>query len=1019
MPAAFDYADLAKPQVFAINRMPPHSDHICYRSACEARQGNTSLRRSLNGSWRFHFARGLSALPQGFEQPGYDVSRWDFINVPGHFETQGFGNPHYTNKVYPWEGYETLRPDQIPESLNVIGSYVTFFDKPEDWDNAFICFEGADSALAVWLNGHFVGYSEDSFTPAYFDLNPFLQDKNNRLCVQVFKYSSGSHLEDQDFWRISGLFRGVYLYTKPKAHFDDLKIDALLNEDFSRADIKVSWKAEQGASAAVPAGSVKVVLSYQGQELFSQTADISAGSCAFVLDKDLRLWSAEHPYLYELTLQVCDAEGKVCEYIEQDVGLRRFELKDGLMKLNGQRIVFNGVCRHEFSPRTGRTLTEAEIYEDLLLCKRYNINAVRTSHYPNNSCFYKFCDRLGLYVIDETNLETHGSWEIDGDFDLKGNTIPDDKPEWRDAVLARGEAMLERDKNHPCILLWSCGNESFGGKTIFEMSEYFRKTDPTRLVHYESIFHDRRYNATSDVESQMYTTVADVRKFIAEHPEKPFMLCEYTHAMGNSNGGMKLYTDMSHDLPLYQGGFIWDFVDQAFYAKNCLGEEYLAYGGDFDDRPTDFNFCCNAIFFADRTPSPKMAAVKANYQNFAFDFVNPGKSEDITALSVKITNYFLFTDLNEFNLKASVMLNGKAVYEKILPCSLPAGQSCELPLGLPEVKGLQPADTLCVNLSVQEREDTAWAPRGHEIACAQYVAHEMQPAVMGTVPAARLVISRNNCGVHGDTFSYLISKDKGGLLSLRSHGEELLLHPMQLNFWRAPTDNDGGNRMPARLGIWRRAGADARCLSMEAHQEGNIAVIELTHELAGIPEARMCSRYAIDGNGVIDVTLTYKAAPGLPDLPEFGILLPLKARFNQLSYIGRGPNENYCDRTEGALIGKYESTVAKEYAPYLIPQECGNHEHISTLSVTDAKTGHGLKVERGADFPSVSVLAWTPHELELAWHEYELPPVVKSVVKIAARPMGVGGDNSWGAPVLEPYLNHNKDYTFNFRLQIC
>lgn len=1006
---SFDYALLQNPEVFQLHRLPPHSDHQWFKNAAEAACGRSSFKKSLNGSWRFHFARTLKNMPRGFEQPDFDVSAWDFIEVPGHFETQGFGRPHYTNKIYPWEGYEKVLPGELPQKRNVVGSYVTFFDKPADWDlrRVFICFAGADSALAVWLNGHFVGYSEDSFTPAYFDLSPYMQEKHNRLCVQVFKYSSGSHLEDQDFWRLSGLFRGVYLYTKPVLHLDDVQISCDLNADFTQAEISCAFQVAEPAAA----GSVRAVLSFKGEEVAAAEADVSAGRVNFSLSSP-KLWSAEKPNLYQLQLQVCAADGSVSEYIEQQVGVRRFEFIDHVMHLNGRRIVFNGVNRHEFAPRSGRTLTEEEIYQDLLLLKRCNINAVRTSHYPNSSCFYDFCDRLGLYVIDETNMETHGTWEIDGKIVYTEQTIPDGHPQWRQAVLARGEAMLERDKNHPCILIWSCGNESFSGLTIFELAEYFRRHDPSRLVHYEGTFRDRRFDNTSDIESQMYTPAEGVEAYIKAHPDKPFIMCEYTHSMGNSNGGMQRYTELSHREPLYQGGFIWDFCDQAMPVKNCLGQEYLGYGGDFGDRQTDYNFSGNGIFFADRRPTPKLAAVKSNYQNFRLEFVG-----SLPELKLKISNYFLFTDLSEFVLRVSLMLNGRELEPQSMQLQLPPGESAVFDLPLPAVE-VDPQDTLTVDVAICDPLTRPWAEAGFVVAEAQQVVHEMQAPALCTAAAVEMVETVNNIGVHGEGFSYLFSKDKGGLVSLNCRGRELLKRPAQLNFYRAPTDNDQGNRMPFRLGVWKNAGAYALCRSMRGRMENNCAVIEFVHELCTLPRATLQVTYRVDHCGLINVHMHYDRVEGLPDMPEMGLLLSLNGDCSNLKFTGMGPEENYCDRLPGAKIGVFHSTVTEQFVPYLKPQECGNHEHISALRVSDL-SGRGLMVLRGADFPAVSVLNWTPAELEQADHACELPPAVKSVVKIARRAMGVGGDDSWGAPVLEPYVNHNETQDFDFCLKVC
>ena len=578
----FDFSKLSDPRYFAENRLPAHSDHRFYRDETELARGISSFERTLGGVWQFAYARNIDAIPQGFTAADYDCHDWETIHVPAHIQMEGHGVPHYTNTTYPWDGHESIVPGEIPTRENPVGCYVRYFAVPKDWDNVFISFAGVDAALALYLNGHFVGYSEDSCTPADFDLTPYLVTGENKLAAMVFRYASASWLEDQDFWRFSGIYRDVLLYTKPAVHIEDIEVRAIPVHNY--ADGQLSIRLSFG-----DAGDKGVMLDLydaDGAEVLQINEHIEGE--AYELSADIagvHLWSAEEPYLYHAVLCVYDADGLLQEVVRVRVGFREFCMRDGLMQINGKRIVFKGVNRHEFDCDHGRAMDPALFAQDLIALKRVNINAIRTSHYPNSSRLYELCDIYGLYVIDETNLETHGSWMKNGACVKDEDTLPGDHDTWLPAVLDRAQSMYERDKNHPCILIWSCGNESCGGRDIYEMSEYFRRVDPTRLVHYEGIFWDRSYPATSDMESQMYTKAADIEAFLKEHRDKPFICCEYTHAMGNSCGGMHKYTELTEREPLYQGGFIWDFGDQAIRRRGRYGEDVFLYGGDFGDRP--------------------------------------------------------------------------------------------------------------------------------------------------------------------------------------------------------------------------------------------------------------------------------------------------------------------------------------------------------------------------------------------------------------------------------------------------
>ena len=626
----FDVKKIHDPKFFKENCMAAHSDHVTYKNEAEAVEQNSSFRLSLDWIWKFHYAKNDAQTIPGFEAEDYNCRPWDDIRVPAHIQMEGYDIPQYANIQYPWDGREDVWRDAVPTDFNPVASYVKYFTLPEGFvkNGLYISFQGVESGFALWLNGSYVGYSEDSFTPSEFDLTPYVKEGENKLALKVFKWTSSSWCEDQDFYRFSGIFRSVYLYTMPKVHVYDLKVQPVVAESLESADLeldmeicgKVETVEKSADDAKMQNVSAKITLtgsrddskeraagSVSENTIFSETISFQpnntsdtirftdTGAATVHFEQEVNhpnLWSAEHPELYTLTVELLDESGDCVEYISQNIGFRRFEMKDGIMTLNGKRIVFKGVNRHEFSSKTGRAVSKEEVLQDIITMKQNNINAIRTCHYPDASGIYELCDRYGLYMIAENNLESHGSWDAASHGLVPKDTIvPGDNMDWEPMMLDRVNSCYQRDKNHPAILIWSVGNESYGGKVIFDMSEKFRAVDPHRLVHYEGIFNDRRYEGTSDMESQMYTSVENIKKFLAEHKEKPFICCEYTHAMGNSCGAMHKYTDLTDTEPRYQGGFIWDYIDQSILKKDRYGQEFQAYGGDCGERPTDYNSC--------------------------------------------------------------------------------------------------------------------------------------------------------------------------------------------------------------------------------------------------------------------------------------------------------------------------------------------------------------------------------------------------------------------------------------------
>ena len=1006
----FDYSLVKDPQYFKDGRMDAHSDHTYYRDWEESLEKETSFRYDLNGIWKFHYARNYGSAIPGFEKEEYCCKDWDDIRVPAHIQMEGYDAPQYANVQYPWEGHEDIHPGEIPEHFNPVASYVKYFEVPEEMQGKrlFISFQGAESGIALWINGHFVGYSEDSFTPSEFELTEYVKEGENKLAAQVFKWTASSWCEDQDFFRFSGIYRDVYLYTVPEVHVYDLQIRAIPDETLSAAALEIrtnTWGK----------GTVKITLSKDGETVIEDKKTLDGEEIYSWKVENPVLWSAEDPQLYDLTMEVYNESGELQEVIPQKVGFRRFEMKDGIMTLNGKRIVFKGVNRHEFSSVSGRHVSEEELRKDLKTMKQNNINAIRTCHYPDASLIYQLCDEYGIYMIDETNLESHGSWDVAEFTKDYTYVVPHDKPEWLDMMLDRANSMYQRDKNHAAILIWSCGNESFGGKDIFEMSQFFHKADPTRLVHYEGLCHDRRYNDTSDMESQMYPSVEAIKEFLAKDSSKPFICCEYTHAMGNSCGAMHKYTDLTDAEPKYQGGFIWDYIDQSIYKKDRYGKEFQAYGGDFGERPTDYNFSGNGIAYGgNRDASPKMQEVKFNYQNI---------TAEVSADSVKVINKNLFVSTDIFDCKVTVAKNGKVIRRASLATAVvPLSEET---YALPLTKEEKPGE-YTVTVSFHLKEDKVWAEAGHEVAFGQYVYQVEEPKK--TCPeGVKVIRSTHNIGVRGAHFEVLFSVLNGGLVSYKYAGKEMIEAIPKPNFWRAPTDNDCGNLMGMRYGQWKlasmylshkdfRQGAYGPANMPEVEVNEKSVKVSYTYIMPTTPTSECKLSYEVFGDGRVKTTLTYDPVKELGDMPEFGVIFKFNADYDRVEWYGLGEAETYADRKKGAKLGIYANKVADNIARYMVPQECGAKEEVRWAKVTDRK-GRGMLFEMDENNGPMmfSALPYTPHEMENAMHPYELPEVHYTVVRVAKDQMGIGGDDSWGARTHEEYLlKTDKKMEFSF-----
>lgn len=996
---------LRDPEIFAIGRLDAVSDHDIFRSAAEADMGAGTLCRSLNGMWRFSYSETPSKRPAGFQAEDFDVSGWSEIRVPGHIELQGYGTPQYVNVQYPWDGHEQLEWPAIPAERNPVGCYARFFDmpaRPSEGERIVLRFDGVECAFFCWLNGVFIGYSEDSFTPSRFDVTRAIRQGENKLAVEVYRFSTASWLEDQDFFRFSGIFRDVTLIAEPRAHVEDVFVHTDLSDDMSDAELRVDLKL------ALPAAPVTLRAALIKGEATVDEFETRAES-SMTLKRHISaplLWSAEKPELYTLRLTLAEGGAEV-EVAQTRVGFRRFEIKDGLMLLNGRRILLHGVDRHEFCAEHGRALPVELMLRDVLQMKRSNINAVRTSHYPNHPAWYRLCDEYGIYLIDECNLETHGTW-LDVPKHGKERVLPGDNPEWLPAVLDRARSMQERDKNHPSVLIWSCGNESFGGKDIFEMSELLRRRDPDRPVHYEGIYNDRSYPATSDIESRMYPPASEIAEYLSEHTDKPYILCEYAHAMGNSVGALHKYTALEDAYPQYQGAFIWDYVDQALLTTAPNGKPRLGYGGDFGDRPCDRDFSGNGLMFADRTATPKLQEVKYLYQDVR---IVPDEG------GVTLTNRYLFTNTSEFTLRWRLMRNGEAVQAGALDApDVPAGETRRfaLPVMKPTLQG-----EYCLHCGLYLRVPARWADCDYELMHGEAVIADIPREAEALLPDYAVSEGDCNIGARGEGFETLICRAEGGISSLRGeNGRELLMTAPMLSLFRAPTSNDAGNRDDAAECLWLPASLYGRGKYTGHECINGFLRVNFTHALPLTGGAEIKTEYTVLGRGRVRVRMTFAGKAGLPDMGSFGLCFRLPAELKNARYYGLGPDECYPDRHMGAKLGIHGYAVGDNLTRYLNPQECGAREGVRWFELTD-ESGRGLRVERDNEPLSISALPNSAIELLWARHPDELPAQSYTYLDVALRRKGVGGDDSWGAPVHPEYhIRADKPMSLSFVLSV-
>jgi beta-galactosidase len=1028
--------ELENPAITGINNQSPHTWAIPFPDAKSfngKKQMESPWCRLLNGSWKFHWSNNPKGRPVDFYKEDYDISGWKEIPVPSDWQMHGYDYPIYTNINYPFHAdppisakdqnrpeFDDLLTDKnpskalppyIPKEFNPVGSYRHNFTVPSEWKDKRIVlhFGGVNSAAYYWLNGVKLGYSEDSKTPVEFDITDKIREGENNLAVEVYRWSDGSYLEDQDFFRLSGIERDVFIYATPKVHISDYFVKTDLINNYQDAELSVTVDIRNYLKDQKP-GNYTINLKITGREgkdIVTAKQNINVGNqqelkVTFIKTiKNPLKWTAETPNLYQLALTL---EGnKLSEVIGSKIGFREIEILNGQLCINGKAIYLKGVNRHEHDEETGHVISEQIMLKDIELLKQYNLNAVRTSHYPNDPRWYELCDEYGIYLVDEANIESHGIG-----YDPKKTLA--DKSEWLNAHMDRTIRMVERDKNHPSIIIWSLGNEAGNGSNFHATYDWIKKRDNTRPVQYERAELDRN----TDIFCPMYMKAVQMEEYARRHNDRPLIQCEYAHAMGNSVGNFQDYWDVIEKYPVLQGGFIWDWVDQGIAQYDKNGKKYWAYGGDFgpDDVPSDNNFCSNGIVSPDRRPHPTLFEVKKVYQNIKFTEIDLAKGE------IEIRNGFIFTDLGKFDFVYRIEENGLQVKKGTLsPVSLAPGMSqiFKIPLSDLEIRN---SCEYFVILEALQKSPEPMIPAGHIVAYEQFLLPFRSDVPESIAESGELTVNNDSVIIiKGQDFTITFDS-LGWLEQYAIDGEAIIKMPLRPNFWRAPIDNDYGNNMPSRLKRWKEA-ADNLMLVYVNLKKLSPSVVEI-HSLYEISSIRGTwdARYLIYSDGRIKVTNTFHASDrNLPEIPRIGMRFRVGGEFENMTYFGRGPWENYIDRNSSALISRYTGKTHDQNFLYVRPQENNYHTDIRWLELTNDQ-GKGLRISGlpvfGTSALNNTIEDFDDGEKKDQRHITDIVPRDFVEWCIDYKQMGVGGDDSWGAKPLTKYMIYPGEYSFEF-----
>ena len=1025
--------DWENPTLTGLNREAPHASMISFQdeqTALSAVIENSPNYLSLDGIWKFHFSKTPEERPYWFFKDDYDIRDWDDTDVPSNWQMKGYDPPVYSNIQYPFKA----DPPGIPHDINPVGSYKRSFRIPSDWKDKeiFLHFGAVSSFFYVWVNEQPAGFSKDSKTPAEFDITRYIKKGENSLSVEVYRWSDGSYLEDQDFWRMSGIQRTVFLHARPKTYVSDFFARADLENNYKdgKLDLEVLLSSKSEDKSIY---NIEVSVYDNNQNIYTEQnkAILADNKCIITFKKSfpgIKKWTAETPYLYSLVIALKDSEGNVKENVSSKIGFRKIEIVNSRLLVNGVAIHIKGTNMHEHNDITGHVIAVATILKDIRVMKSFNINAVRTSHYPQQELWYEMCDRYGLYLVDEADIESHG---IGYDKDI---TLAD-KPEWAAAHLDRMTRMVERDKNHPSVIIWSMGNEAGDGNNFLNGYKWIKGKDVTRPVQYERA--EKSTNTTerhTDIWCPMYASIEEIEAYAKNvKNDRPLIMCEYAHAMGNSTGNLQDYWDVIEKYPKLQGAFVWDWVDQGILKTTKTGEKYWTYGGDFGEEGirSDGNFCINGLVWPDRTPHPGLYEVKKVYQYIGFEAV------DLSKGLIRIRNKYDFTNLSPFNFDWEVVSDGAVVQSgKLKIPVLEPKQEAQVSLPLTRIEPVPGAEYF-LNIRASRSDEWNYVPEDHIYATAQF----RLPVEAKPLPPSRdkLAILQTNTidkklDVSGIDMKIVFDLVKGTMESFAFKGKELILKGPEPDFWRDPTDNDYGNMMDRRLVVWKKAGERSVVTKVDITQpDMGKVVVTFRFDIMGLKDEKIAGYstvYTIFGSSDVLIRNSFaRVNSSIPEIPRMGMQMQLPVEFSNLKWLGRGPHENYADRWTSAEVGLYESTVADQYIPYIRPQENGYKTDTRWITLTD-DTGSGILVSGNPvfcfaalhnihdDFESPGKISEYRKDAKTAnTHTINVKPRDLINLNIDLGQMGVGGDDSWGAPIHPQYRLLENRYEYSFRIR--
>jgi beta-galactosidase len=1006
------HPDWENETIIGINKVKPHAHFIPYQNMETAREndpGQSSYYQSLNGKWKFRLVNHPDKTPEGFFEIDFEDNKWDNIPVPSNWQLEGYDYPIYTNVKYPF-GQPT--PPSIPSEYNPTGLYRTSFNLPKGWQEkvVFIHFGAVKSAFYLWINGQKVGYSQGSKTPAEFNITKYLKTGKNHLAAKVIRWCDGSYLEDQDFWRLSGIEREVYLLATPRVRIRDYTVHSGLDSSYKNGIFKLEVELANHQEALQEAKLSCRIL--DNREPLYEQEKTGALDQLFHFKTSIpsvKSWSAEFPNLYELEIEL-KKDGEILQAIRQNIGFRDIKIENGFYKINGKTVTLRGVNLHEHHPLTGHVIGHETRIKDIQLMKQYNINAVRTSHYPHHPGLYELCDKYGLYVVDEANIESHGIGYDPAE--TLGN-----KPSWLEAHMDRNISMVERDKNFPSIVIWSMGNEAGNGFNFHNVYYWIKENDPTRPIMYAQAY--KHFN--TDIITPMYPNLQLLEEYATSNAKRPFIMCEYAHAMGNSLGNFQEYWDLIYQYDKLQGGFVWDWVDQALVKKDEKDNEYYAYGGDYgpENVPSDRHYFINGLVNADRSPQPEIQELKKAYQPVYF------KAIDLHRGLVQIENKNDFDDLDNLEFYWIIEANGREISKsETFRLTIEPGKTLVNELKLPEIKPISNTEYF-LTIFAQTRDEKNGVPKNHEVAFEQFLlpVYHKQPVHYSTSGKLNLDASDKFIEVKGNSFSIKLDKKSGWLSSYKIQGEEMLKMPLQPDFWRAPVDNDFGYtfKLPVSSAIWK-----------DTHESFLVRDIRIEHGIPGLAEITVDYfiesinsdakiRYKVFSDGTIEINSLFNLKQGdLPIIPRIGFRTRLSDEYADFAYFGKGPHENYIDRNQSARVGFYTSKAEEQYYPYVRPQENGYKTEVRWARLTNNK-GTGLKIKGKPSFSTSAM----PHAREdfdpgqkfAQRHTIDISPRDFIEWHIDFKQMGVGGINSWGAKPLDEYLIYPNVYRFEFIIE--